>query len=107
MTIKAAAIIHDGKPWTGYRHHLIMRDIVEVCGPQVAPINGEQGFVTDDGRFVDREEAAKIAFESGQMPSHVKRLFSEDLWKHDWCSNCGAVLNTFDGRSYRSCDNCA
>ncbi len=106
-SIKSAAIIHDGKPWTGYRHHLIMRDIIEVCGPEAAPINGEQGFMTDEGLFVDRETAARIAFESGQMPTHVKRLFSEDIWKNDWCSNCGAVLESFNGKSQRSCGVCS
>lgn len=81
MRIEAAAIIHDGKVWTGRRHHLIMRAIVEKLGPEVAPINGEQGFVTDTGKFVDREEAARIAFEAGQMDRHVRRLFSEDIFK--------------------------
>lgn len=45
----------------------------------------ESGFLTSTGRFVDREEAMRIAVAAGQPlidhPSrHATRLFSEDLW---------------------------
>lgn len=40
----------------------------------------EQGFLTNTDRFVSREEAAKIAFESGQIKKETTRLFSEDLY---------------------------
>ena len=40
----------------------------------------EQGFLTNTNRFVDREEAAKIAFDYGQIKEETKRLFSEDLY---------------------------
>ena len=40
----------------------------------------EQGFLTNKNRFVDREEGAKIAFESGQIKEELIRLFSEDLY---------------------------
>ncbi|MEL7169435.1 MAG: hypothetical protein AAGN64_08810 [Bacteroidota bacterium] len=46
-----------------------------------------QGFVTSEGRFVDRVEAARLAEEADQiLPSsdyargQSKRLFTEDLW---------------------------
>jgi len=39
-----------------------------------------QGFITSCGRFVTREEAAEIAYNSGQIKKQVKRLFSEDLY---------------------------
>jgi len=39
-----------------------------------------QGFLTTDNRFVNREEAARIAFVSGQIGERKKDLFSEDLW---------------------------
>lgn len=43
-----------------------------------------QGFVTDTGRFVDREEGARIAIASGQADpakmTYTDMLFSEDLW---------------------------
>jgi hypothetical protein len=81
MKIAAAAILRDGRAWTGIRHHLIMRQMVEELGPGIAPIDDPQGFVTDDGRFVEREEAAKIAFDAGQIQKPKKVLFSEDVFK--------------------------
>lgn len=83
MKIVAAAILRDGRIWTGKRHHLIMRQMAAELGPEIAPIDDPQGFVTEDGRFVDREEAARLAFQSGQMTRRVRTLFSEDLFKLD------------------------
>lgn len=39
-----------------------------------------QGFLTSKGRFIDRKEAARIAFMAGQIPEPANRLISEDLW---------------------------
>jgi hypothetical protein len=39
-----------------------------------------QGFLTNTDRFVEREEAAQIAFEAGQIKQHKIVLFSEDLY---------------------------
>ena len=38
------------------------------------------GFITDEGQFLNREEAAQYAFEHGQIKEEVELLFSEDLW---------------------------
>lgn len=38
------------------------------------------GFMTSKGRYVDREEAAKIAFETGQIDKEKRVLYSEDLY---------------------------
>lgn len=80
MRIKEAAILHDGKIWTGRRHHIVIAKIVEECGRQAAPVLGEQGFITECGKFCDRKTAAQIAFEAGQTPVPKKELFSEDLY---------------------------
>ena len=43
----------------------------------------EQGFIAWNGkqeRFVSRVEAAKIAYEAGQIDDEVVRLYSEDLY---------------------------
>lgn len=40
-----------------------------------------QGFMTSKGRFVDRKEAAKIAYECGQITKQVKTLYSEDIFE--------------------------
>lgn len=58
----------------GYRHPDIMyRFFREVD-------NSAQGFYTSKGRFVDRKEAAKIAYNCGQIDKQVDVLFSEDLY---------------------------
>lgn len=46
--------------------------------------NYEQGFITDERplHFVNRTEAAKIAFESGQVKKLHNKLFSEDFLKN-------------------------
>lgn len=76
--IKCAAIQQDGKIYEGWAHFRIIIDMVEVQGIK-PPITGLQGFVTEDGEFVTREEAAKIAFEAGQVRRQHSKLFSEDL----------------------------
>jgi hypothetical protein len=76
--IKEAAIRLKSKPeifhtHTGKRHDIILN------AAKGALKLGEQGFVTDSGEFVTREEAARIAFECGQIKEPKKKLFSEDL----------------------------
>src|SRR5699024_6650262 len=40
----------------------------------------EQGFLTNDNRFVNRNEAANIAFKSKQIRSIKSYLYSVDVW---------------------------
>ncbi len=76
--IKEAAIKTDVKIWKGKSHASIIADIVAATG--VKPVTGEQGFMTEDGNFVSRTEAAEIALASGQVKSlRTTELFSEDL----------------------------
>lgn len=45
--------------------------------------DGEQGFLTDEGRFVDRVDARFIAEKSRQIVrevGNIYELFSENLW---------------------------
>jgi hypothetical protein len=105
-SIKAAAVLHNGEVWTGHRHAEIMRAIWAKHG--AVQISQEaQGFVTDDGKFVGREEAARIALLAGQIQKEKSELFSEDVFPKDWCSNCGALLASFGGKSQRSCSSCS
>ena len=39
-----------------------------------------QGFLTDDNRFLDRYDAAHVAYENGQTKELCLPLFSEDMW---------------------------
>ncbi len=74
-----AAVRLESKTRTGRRHAQIMREIWNVS-PNRYISQDEEGFVTDSGRFVDRKEAAEIAFRSGQIPQKKEKLFSEDVW---------------------------
>ncbi len=80
MRIKEAAIVFDGKIWTGSSHAQIIRTIVLVTNGKM--VRGEmQGFVADNGGFFDRVEAGKIALAAGQVKElrNSQMLFSEDL----------------------------
>ena len=67
------------------RHHSIIRALYDCTGDdRLTAVPPEaQGFLTNTGRFVGREEAFCIARDAGQIinktpPSDM--LFSEDLW---------------------------
>lgn len=70
----------------GYRHgDIIHRFNVSAKGkilkrPIVSKSPKAQGFMTSKGRFVDRKEAGKIAFECGQIDKENDYLFSEDIY---------------------------
>jgi hypothetical protein len=84
--IVAAAICYDGivysVPPPG-RHHTIAHHMGRnglACEQQ-----REQGFLTSLGRYVNREEACRIAQTAGQLEGRKKTgsshaLYSEDLW---------------------------
>ena len=77
--IKEAAIEWEGVVYTGKRHNLILHDSSRPLGFLKS---GKQGFITTEGRFVDRKEGAKIALESGQIKelNWPPDLYSEDLY---------------------------
>jgi hypothetical protein len=63
------------------RHHTVLQEMdAQGISPFVHPIN--QGFVTDSGRFVEREEAVGVAQRALQVwqPKWPPLLYSEDLW---------------------------
>jgi hypothetical protein len=77
-SIKSAAIkMPDGEIVTGQYH----QEAYDKLGmlQEDSPPGVKEGFVTDKGRFVSREEASKISKESGQLESPPKSLHSEDL----------------------------
>ena len=81
--ITAAAIRQDGVVCylpPPARHHDI---IAYIYGQTQKPVTGEQGFLTDTGRFVDREVGLHIAKKANQIiekTGNQKYLFSEDMW---------------------------
>lgn len=79
MKIKCAAIqAKSGQVFEGKSHAAIF-----ISQPKGLLKGAEQGFVTENGEFVDRYEAAEIAFKAGQTKKLESPLFSEDL-TGDW-----------------------
>lgn len=82
--IKQAAIVHvDGKVYTGRSHDEIARKIVERTGVKKVSWKSIQGFVTDDGEFLTKAEAAKVALKHDQVKKfnfNGAQLSPEDLY---------------------------
>lgn len=72
----AGVIYHLPRP---HRHADVIAQMVRESND---PSDGEFGFLLDDGRFVDRDEAARIALANEQCAklSAPPYLYSEDLW---------------------------
>ena len=72
----------------GRRHHNIYATVMIINGKSMTAIekmteaNGKaiQGFLTSKDRFLNREEAGKLAYEMKQITKITKCLFSEDLY---------------------------
>lgn len=64
------------------RHNDIVYALAKAGHP--IPIDGKEGFLTDDGLFVNRWLALQIAKAAGQLKDpkkqHGGQLFSEDVW---------------------------
>ncbi len=74
--------ITSGIVLSGWRHGCIFPQIGGLVKERhdLGIYEKEQGFITNLNRFVDREEAAKIALSAGQIKEPIKRLHSEDLY---------------------------
>lgn len=62
-----------------HRHDDILRQYYLKFGKRLV---GVQGFLTENGLFINRIQAAKHALKIGQVSklSHPPLLYSEDLW---------------------------
>lgn len=81
--IKYAAIKVNktGEIYEGTSHASIMRYRDEDCRLIITdPEDIIRGFTTGEGVFVSREEAAKIAFECGQVKELKPMLYSYDIF---------------------------
>ena len=77
--IALSAIKQDGETFTGRKYHDVIAKIYKETGK--AP-TGEPGFETDTGRFVDKREAAQIAYRAGQTIEKLERLDDiDDLYQ--------------------------
>ncbi len=83
--ITQVAIRYQGKVYSlpaPNRHHHILRMIFEETGEPME--ENEQGFLDEEGNFLNRIEALAHALAHNQVldPDNIRagRLFSEDLW---------------------------
>jgi len=68
-------------PRPGRHHHIINGSVPVVSRESI--LSAEQGFITDDGGFVDRYVGFQIAARAGQIVRYtgpIGMLFSEDMW---------------------------
>lgn len=86
--IKHAAIIADnGWIFIGKSHDQCFRKMRSVGVQHFHRAEG-QGFVTNKGRFVFRDRAARIAIDASQIDIETGYLFSEDLWSEHCNGKC-------------------
>lgn len=83
--IVAAAVHAYGATWSlprPARHHNVLFAIDHAGLCAITPGPSAQGFLTSDGRFVDRKDGLRIALASKQIeaPKWPPLLYSEDLW---------------------------
>ena len=65
----------------GHRHHnCFMTSYILKNNVKVKGLEEIQGFITNENNFVDRSEAAEIAFKSGQTSDLKLKLFPEDIY---------------------------
>lgn len=82
MIEKSAIQLPNGKIYAGKRHCDCFKSAKE-AGEKKDGGRIIQGFITTGGLFVNRELAAKIAINEGQIKElkyHQSELFSEDLY---------------------------
>lgn len=91
MIIRAAVQLHiyatDTDILLPVHRHCDFRDILAQFGytRESDYRRDMEGFITDDGRFLDRVQAADHAYACGQLikgseEPRIEVLFSEDLW---------------------------
>lgn len=80
--IIASAIKYNEIIYTGRRHHNIISDMRNKYLILDKQAIRYQGFILENGNYIDRIQAAKIALGSGQIKklNHPPNLYSEDLW---------------------------
>ena len=92
--IVKAAIIFEGKTYTGWRHSDIRDDIRNLVNPSRIDLANalhdewKTGFVTENGRFLTRRQALTYGMSIGQINEITGSvLTSEDLWDNQGKSN--------------------
>ena len=85
----AIKIVETGKVFYGHRHDQCLNYLNGELSwtmnrQEIGKVEKVQGFVTTEGRFVDRKEGLKIALENDQVIDKTQirgdNLYSEDLY---------------------------
>lgn len=78
--IVAVAVRLGGKVYAGHhRHAVLMNEIWRNLG-NVRINQEDQGFLTNEGIFINRFQAGALAFENGQAKVRHNTLLSEHIW---------------------------
>lgn len=77
--ISVAIIRDDVTHDNGSRSHYALRDFMGDECPNTTRHGDLEGFMTSQGRFVDREEAKLVGEESGQCQPQGRPLLSSDI----------------------------
>jgi len=83
MKLVASAIrLKDGRVFTGKRHSDAFASARTAGVSRTEELSAEQGFVSKNGIFLDRQWALEMLVETGQikLPLLGSVLTSEDLW---------------------------
>lgn len=83
MKLQRAAIIRDGKVYDGFKSHWEIRAYtLKDEDPQKRQRGDVEGFTTDTGRFLTRQEAIPVAIDAGQLSERYRDL-QRDLLSSD------------------------
>jgi len=73
--------VDKGIVFCGHRHLQCLYQMIAMTGLKQYQAGEEiQGFLTNENRFVGRQEARMIAYSAGQVDKEAGQLFSEDLY---------------------------
>lgn len=68
----------------------------QAMGIKMSGKSAHQGFLTNKGNYLSREDAAKLAFSQGQITKPRSYLLSEDLW----CEKDGGLYDHDEIKGY-------
>jgi hypothetical protein len=67
----------------GFRNHYAIRAALGDESPKTSKEGDEEGFVTSDGRYLNRSEARLLGAKNGQCSAASRGLLSSDVnWDH-------------------------
>ncbi len=82
--LEAAAIIRDGQTVSRFfKSHIQVRASMGDADPEKSKRGDTEGFITSNGRFVDRQEAIKVGLASGQLNAMWDRPNMRDVLSSD------------------------